>query len=304
MTESLNTQVWRLRMNAHGSDFTERSWDAGELGIWYGAWTAEDLEKGASLAELNDLPAQQRLEWDVTGGYYNTAHRFCEIAATEWVLVYLKSRRCLGLAQLSKLLLSRQDHELNLSGEIFKFRKITSKKLFKIDELPDAYQLLAAQGQANVFNFRSMHQHVAALVRYDTSHDLVDHLKQLELPDLLDFLGASGWETFCMAYLITEEGFLPTGLSPGRTLAVLDLVGRSQRDGKRIYAQCKKSPAAINIDDNFLALAALEQDSVLFFCAYGGILKGPPPHVRVFSKTDALAWADTPRGKSYVSLLV
>jgi hypothetical protein len=247
-----NAQVWRLRMKAFGEDFADRCWQAGELGIWYGGWPAELLNADATLADLNGLPAQHELEWDVTKSCYKTALRFRNIPPTDWVLVYLKRLRSIGLAQIAYPLLSRDDHELNKDGEIFKYRVIVDKKIFKIDELPDAYQLLAAQGQANVHNLVAMKRHVDALVEYQTSHEINDYLRGLTVTELLDFLGASAWESFCMAYLITEEGFVPTGLSAGRTLAVLDLVGRSRVDGKRVYAQCKKMNMGVEIGEEFL----------------------------------------------------
>jgi hypothetical protein len=191
-------------------------------------------------------------------------------------------------------------HTFNQNGEVFKFRQITKKKSFLIDELPDAYQLLAAQGRSNVHELPSMRQHAQALLQYNSSEEILTYVRTLGLSDLLDFLGASGWETFCMAYLIAEQGFLPTGLSPGKTLAVLDLVGRRQSDGARIYAQCKKSQTPVKIDEEFLAIA--RDSALLYFFAFGGVINALP-QMCVFTKEDAVAWASTTSGKRYVSLL-
>ena len=103
-----------------------------------------------------------------------------------------------------------------------------------------------------------------------------------------------------MAYLIAEHRFLPTGLSPGRTLAVLDLVGRRQSDGARIYAQCKKSNTPVEINDDFLSIA--KDSALLYFFAFGGVIDASP-QMCVFTKEDAVAWASTTSGKRYVSLL-
>jgi hypothetical protein len=294
-------RIWRLRMTAFGSDFTEAGWNANELGIWYGASNADELSRANSLDDLASLPAQRELKWDLSTRLYHTAIRFRNISESDWVLVYLRHQRSLGLAKLATPLQSDDHHKFNREGEIFKFRRITEKKLFSIDALPDAYQLLPAQGRANVYELKSMKQHVEALAKYDSSDDLVAHLKSLSLPELLDFLGASAWESFCMAYLIAEEGFLPTGLSPGKTLAVLDLVGRRQSDGSRIYAQCKKSGS--DIDKDFLVLAEVAQNCILYFFAFDG-LADLLPNVCVFTKRDALNWAATDSGSRYVSLLL
>ena len=295
------TRVWRLRMSAHGKDYTEDGWQAGELGIWYGAWSADDLSHARQADDLNALLEQQKLGWKVRKSYYDTAVRFRDIAESDWVLVYLKRQRCLGLAQLGKPLQSRDQHIFNdKDGEVFKFRQITKKKSFFIEELPDAYQLLAAQGRSNVHELPSMRQHAEALLQYNSSEELLTYVRTLELSDLLDFLGASGWESFCMAYLIAEHRFLPTGLSPGRTLAVLDLVGRRQSDGARIYAQCKKSNTPVEINEDFLSIA--KDSALLYFFAFGGVIDAPP-QMRVFTKEDAVDWASTTSGKRYVSLL-
>ena len=171
-----------------------------------------------------------------------------------------------------------------------------------LDLAQRAYQLIGSQGQGNVFQYNAMRRHVLTLVQFANANAIFAHMKTLELSDLLDFLGAKSWESFCCAYLIAEEGFLPTGLSAGGTLSVLDLIGRRVSDGVRLYAQCKKSSDKMVIDDQFLALAKLQHDATLFYFAYGGVVS-KPSNVRVFTKIDALNWAETAKGRQYVALL-
>jgi len=291
-------------MSAFEKDFTEDGWDTGELGIWYGAWTPDQFEGAASAGDLNKLDKQKELGWDVTPAYFGTSIRFRDIAENDWVLVYLRTRRCLGLAQLASPLLSSDSHFLNRDGEVFKFRKITNKKFFRIDELPDAFQLLPAQGRSNVYELHSMQQHVALLVNFDTPGEIFAHLKTLDLSALLDVLGPAGWETFCLAYLAATENFVLTGLSPGRTLAVFDLVGRNHSTGGRVYAQCKKDSRAVEIDAEFLHAAEVARDVALYFFAFSGVVTAPPNSVRVFTKEDAVKWAATGPGRRYIELLL
>jgi hypothetical protein len=291
-------------MSAFDKDFTEDGWDAGELGIWYGAWTPDHLKSAASADDLTNLDKQKELGWNVTPAYFGTSIRFRNIAENDWVLVYLKTRRCLGLAQLASPLLSSDLHSLNRNGEVFKFRKITNKKLFRIDELPDAFQLLPAQGRSNVYELHSMQQHVALLVKFDTSEAIFAHLKTLDLPELLDVLGSASWESFCLAYLAATEDFVLTGLSAGRTLAVFDLVGRNRSTEARVYAQCKKDSRPVEIEAEFLHAAEVARDVKLYFFAFSGVVTTPPNSVRVFTKEDAIKWAATGPGRRYIELLL
>jgi hypothetical protein len=107
-----------------------------------------------------------------------------------------------------------------------------------------------------------------------------------------------------MAYLISEYDFLPTGLSAGKTLADLDLVGRRRGDGTRIYAQCKKSGIPVNIEDGFLSLAEVDHASLLFYFSFGGISGIVPDRITAFSRNDALAWSKTSAGEAYMALLI
>ena len=53
------------------ADHSEEGWKRNEVGIWYGAWTADDLAKALAKAEkmdnpldyLAEVPAQRRLGW-------------------------------------------------------------------------------------------------------------------------------------------------------------------------------------------------------------------------------------------------
>jgi hypothetical protein len=34
---------WRIRLKNQDGDFTGAAWERSEIGIWYGAWSAEDF---------------------------------------------------------------------------------------------------------------------------------------------------------------------------------------------------------------------------------------------------------------------
>ncbi|MGH9439114.1 MAG: hypothetical protein ACRD22_14750, partial [Terriglobia bacterium] len=218
-------------------------------------------------------------------------------------IVFFKETQQIGVAQICSGILSGESHPLNLREQIFKFRKLCNKKTFRLSHLPDAYHLLSTQGRSNVYRFNGMRRHADLLAQSQTEQDVSRAFREMESEDFLDFLGAAEWESFCTAYLITEEGFVPTGLSTGRTLPVVDIVGRRRENGSRIYAQCKKDLNPRQISDEFRALCStLDPDDTAYFFAYGGC-HGNHENMTVFDRDCALRWAATGNGRRYIELL-
>src|SRR5581483_6676759 len=66
---------WRIRMREgeFSTDHSQEAWDRNEVGIWYGAWSAEDFAKAESskdvAAYLSKLPEQRALGWPVNSHY-------------------------------------------------------------------------------------------------------------------------------------------------------------------------------------------------------------------------------------------
>lgn len=306
-------KYWRIRLKSRDyGDFTRDAWNRNEIGIWYGAWTPDNLttacqqssENKTIAEELSDLPAQQAL-WNLTSGDVATARRFQGISDNDWIVVYLSDTREIGLAKISGALETTVAHPLNLNnGEIFKYRKIIDKKSFKLSDLPDAYWLLPTQGRGNVHEFSQMWPHVKLLADSENEEAVRRVLAQKPFDELLDLLGASGWESFCFAYLIWEEGFVPTGLSTGRTLPVGDIVGR-RRNGSRIFAQCKKSPIAEPITAEFRTVSeTLRSGDSAFWFAYGGCSEEAPEGIHVVDRMSALRWAESRSGQLFRRLLL
>lgn len=301
---------WRVRMKVSQQiDHSEAAWELGEVGVWYGAWSAGEW-RNALLAqprdpwqELKELPHQRALEWENTD--LSAVRRFDDIKAHDWCVLYLRQRKELALARLEPGVQSRHDHPLNhvyAEGvfETFKYRRISERKSFRIAELPDAYRLLAAQGRANVHLFHAMRDHVRLLGKHPDAAGVRRELAAMTFNDLIDTLGASAWESVCTSYLTLEHGFVPTGLSTGLTLETLDIVGRSTRDGSHILAQCKKHRGAVSIDADFLsAVDAQGPTCKAFFFAFGGCDGDIPAHVHVVGREEMLAWAETEKGSMY-----
>jgi len=190
------------------------------------------------------------------------------------------------------------------NGELFKYRRICDKKTFRLSRLPDAYWLLAAQGRSNVHQFNNIWEHVKLLAEHVNEDAINRAFGQRPFDELLDLLGASAWESFCFAYLIWEEDFVPTGLSTGRTLPTGDIVGR-RRNGSRIVAQCKKHPTEQPIEPEFRKLSeSLAIEDTAFYFAYGGCSEEVPNSVRVIDRKFALQWADSENGQLYRKLLL
>ena len=146
-------------------EFDRGAWERCEVGIWYGAWSAEDFISAdvhdrttQAVADLlNNLPAQQRLTdgaWcgdPIPGSYINPARRFFhKVQEGDWAVLYLRAKgeelsAAIALAQMGGVVYSDNGHLLNTrAGEILKYRKIHNRKAFLISQLPDAYRLLIA----------------------------------------------------------------------------------------------------------------------------------------------------------------
>lgn len=307
---------WRVRLKVRSSsgdvELSRSAWDRDEVGIWYGAWTPVDLadanarssERIEVALQLSALPAQRMLSWSVSAGYVDTARRFNDISEEDWVVLYLNDTREIGLAKVRGPLCFDPAHPLNCEGEIFKYRKITEKKTFSLMRLPDAYRLIAAQGRGNVHQFHGMNEHVRLLADNPNEEGVNQAFRKKPFDQLLEVLGASAWESFCFAYLIWEEDFVPTGLSIGRTLPTVDIIGR-RRNGSRILAQCKKSPDKKPIDPEFQELAdSLTPEDTAFYFAYGGCNGEVSPNVKVIDRKAAVQWTDTESGQLYRRLLL
>jgi hypothetical protein len=250
---------------------------------------------------LNNLQSQRQLGCEVSRDYVNTALRFRNITAEDWVLVYFQNH--LGLARVCDALTSSTVSALNVCDEVFKFRQIGDKKLFNLGELPDAYRLIPSQVRGNVHEYDAMWRHVQLLADTDTPEQLWRTLRSKTFAELLEFFGALAWESFCFAYLILEEDFVPTGLSIGRTLPAVDIVGRRQRDGVRIIAQCKKSDQPDVIEDTFLG--ACGANDVAYYFAYGGCIDILPNNINIIDRNRAMQWVEkSAKGKRYKELLL
>jgi PEGA domain len=309
----LEAEYWRIRIkDPNQTDFSRAAWDRDEVGIWYGAWTAANFaaarEKSSTseeiAAELNDIPAQHKLEWLLKPGVVDTARRFADMPENEWVVVYLRDLQEIGLARVHGQLCSSDSHPFNSGGEPFKYRRIADKKTFKLSRLPDACRLLPTQGRGNVHQFNEMWEHVKLLAENQNEEDVDLVLSQKPFDELLDLLGASGWESFCFAYLVLEQNFLPTGLSTGRNMPTADIVGRRKNDGSRIIAQCKKhkTPRPMDSDFRSLTVSLGPLDSAFYF-AYGGCTD-QAPGVQIIDRTFALLSANSDNGGKYRGLLL
>jgi hypothetical protein len=300
-------KYWRVRMKygAH-EELTREAWNRNEIGIWYGAWGASDLTSAlrsrGPLKHLSRMNRRGGLKWDIPKHFLDVTKRFESIGYDDWVFVYFDNT--LSLAKVSGGIRSNAKHPLNRSGEIFKYRKIKRKKSFSLDHLPDAFRLLRAAGRGNIFQLHGSRGLVELLGSARNESQVKALLARKELVELLELLGPSSWESVCQAYLTMEHNFVPTGLRYGGTLPDFDIIGRRSTDGARVLAQCKKHPHPTTVDEGFLeAVANLEKNKLVFYCAFGGCIGTVPRHVRVIDGNLITAWSRTRQGKRYFGWL-
>jgi hypothetical protein len=289
------------------NDLISDGWTRKEVGIWYGAWSVEDLHNALRMSdpasELSALPSQVELEWRVTESSLDTAKRFEAISETDWVFAYFNSQ--LHFAQLEGWVQSDPGHQLNREGELFKYRKIRNQKYFRLNNLPDCFRLLGSAGRGNVHQVHGTNRIlVELLAKSRTEQEAQSEIASMPAREWLDILGPASWESLCLGYLIVEEGFVPTGLAIGRTLPVFDIVGRD-RYGRRILAQCKKNPESRPFDGAFLADArASDGGERYFYFAYGGCTGPCPANIRTLSRSHIEQWFESSQqGRRYLEFL-
>ncbi len=314
-----NFSIFRIRgKDADRTDHSKRVWEKHQVGVWYGAWSPEELDeaikrchchkrgKGAALEYMNNTPGQQKLGWKYTPQYFDTCRRFKDITEKkDWVWVYFEDTLCLG--QLSGGIQIQKDHELNnRNGELFHFRHVINQKRFPLAELPDSYRLLAPAGRGNVHQQKNSvyTRLLKILARCPNPQEVREFYASMPADEWLDFLSPTEWESLCLGYLIIEYDYVPTGLLPGRTLSVYDLVGKT-RDGCRILGQCKKSLDPYGVTEDFLIPCENEKSSkqiLRFWFSYGGWSEDPGYGIKLVDKTCIKKWLDTEKGKQYLAV--
>jgi hypothetical protein len=287
-------------------NLNREAWNRDEVGVWYGAWSHQDWEEASRHAKpfeyLKALPVQRELNWPggLSKAAFDTARRFMtDVTEGDWVLVFFGES--LHLARVRSSALSEPDHPFNGDGETFKFRRIGEKKCFGLARLPDAYRLLASAGRGNVHQFGNKAL-VNLLIRSRSEEDVNSKVAALSPREWLDLLGPTGWESFCLGYLMSKEEFVPTGLLPGRTLRALDLIGRSRKDDVKILAQCKKDPYPVPITESFReATEGFRDRARCYFFAYGGCTDAPD-RITVWTRAEAEEWIQREDGRRYYDL--
>jgi hypothetical protein len=302
-------RYWRVRSrDANRVDRGVDFWTRREIGIWYGGWTATDWlavadKSDRDIAEyLSSLPRQIACSWPVPSRYVQTMRRFASITADDWVVGYYGGSIHLG--RLDGPVQSSLDHPLNCGKEVFKFRRLQERKSFPLSELPDSYRLIPSAGRSNVHQY---HGTTLNLIRWlaasSNSNEVAERVAETPVGEWLDLLGPSEWESVCLGFLIEKEGYLPTGLSVGRTLPELDIVGTSRHSGWKILAQCKKSPYPENISPEFMEMCEpLQSKGHIYYFAYSGFKETIPGWIQPITKDDMLAWLASDSGLSYMHL--
>lgn len=140
------------------------------------------------------------------------------------------------------------------------------------------------------------------LVASATCDEVTERIAAMPADEWLDVLSWSGWESFCLGYLILRERFVPAGLNVGRTLPDFDIVGRA-RDGTRIVAQCKKEPHAIGVPDGFTnAVRELAPPFTAYLFAFNGCHERTE-NIIVVDRKDIERWVQMdPEGAWYLRM--
>lgn len=315
-----NSKFWRVRMRytpqKGDNDFSEKAWERGQVGIWYGAWSADDYYKAQTPKQeyLNSkVPAHhgliQKLGTKVALGRneINTIERFIRMPQSDWVVACFQNA-----IHLARLLpgplqcdessdLNRPHPEAPEIQELWKYRLISADRLrFDLSKLPDFYSLIPQAGRSNVFVLDTYQTALQILANARTEEGVRTTFEAMDQEQRLDFLGPKEWESFCLGYLIIKEQFVPTGLVVGGTLKALDIVGRNRDTHDHILAQCKKNDGPIEVEEEFRKLSeGIKTHAQVFYFAYGGC-KDHPSQIKVIDKSYVLKWVEGTEGRKYL----
>lgn len=290
-----------------GDNVTRAAWQEGVAGIWYGAWNPAQFEETLNLGKneaskiLTQINTEAGLGWPVKGNFLDTARRFWRITESDWVFTYFDD--FIHLAHLASKVEQSPHPTYSRGKELFKYRLLNSKKSFALSKLPDCFRLLSSAGQSNVHELWGTYRLIELLASSDSESDVCAKFRGLSWDEWLDTLGPHGWEALCLGYLILEADFVPTGLDVGGTLPLFDLIGKN-RLGHRIYAQCKKNPNPMAIEDEFAeSCTRLGDGSTIYLFSYSGCVN-PPPQTNLLTGTDLRKWfMENENGKKYMEML-
>ncbi len=315
MNNSDDYKIYRIRAkNADQEDHSKCAWEMDQVGVWYGVWRPKDLVEAINIYEkeggskatdhLTNIKQQKELGWPIKSSYFHTCKRFSEIEENkDWVMVYFDDT--LHLGKVSGDIKIDEKHELNCGEELFHFREVIEKKSFRLVDLPDSFRLLASAGRSNVHQHNDIYTCLLKfLAKNPNSEAVKDYFANLETAQWLDFLGPTDWESLCLGYLIIKYDYVPTGLLPGRSLSIYDLVGKTL-DGKRILGQCKKTPDPYEVEENFLSARKnyRDRDEILWFWfSYGGSKEYPDHKIEIVDKDVIKKWLHTEKGKKYLKV--
>jgi hypothetical protein len=306
----------RMKFGHKGEDFSQRIWEAGLVGIWFGAWDIQDLydayDAYPGIARervtntqiatfLNTTLVRRGLPANVSSADAALGKRFDELLPDTWMFAYYN--RTLHVGQLAEEDTHDGPVHFNVYGDHFKSKLIRNTKAFPLSELPEAFLVLPSAGQGTLHKLHGSAPLAQLLVNAAYSGEVVEAIQRLSLREWIDVLGPKGWESICCAYLMQMHGFLSTGLLTGGTLADYDIVGKDLT-GKRIYAQCKKSPKPYGVSEADRSAFAQLQDAHKFYFAFNGIAGDPIEDVEHISGDQIFAWLEQDAiGKRYARIL-
>lgn len=164
---------FRIRMNfRQEKERAKCAWNMGQVGIWFGAWTPDELNKADILCkdEGKDAAAkymeareeEKTCKWEFKKSYFETCIRFRDIEEhKDWVVVFFDETLCIG--QLDGNIQTKVKHEFNFKPEIFHFRSVINQITRPLEESP-AYKLIKNTGQQTVHRHIEHHQDLKNII--------------------------------------------------------------------------------------------------------------------------------------------
>lgn len=204
-------QLWyvRMRQGPGGWNFTKKIWDAGYVGIMFGAWAVEELLEETGLLDTSKLNvawfqglSQYPTPWFSQYHLGQVRTFLLEVRVGDGVIVYFDEALHVGTVQSGFL-----TYPGNFGDERIKCRPVGLCRSFGLRDLPSSFRLLRLTGQQTIQKIKSYSKQAALLFQQLDAARVRKQLETVGNEVLLAMLSPQQWEKLCEEYLRDRLGY-------------------------------------------------------------------------------------------------
>ena len=160
-------------------------------GAMFGTWTLNNVSDGAGGVDEGKITQEWLSKYLPTNQRYykrqwsDASRRFLvEMSADEKVVVEYGD--ALHIATVTDEYRGDPNPSLRDHGELFKCRRIHSRKDFPLERLPSSYRLISTTGRGTIQRIKAYRPLVELLDRYDTPEGVTEACREMSTEQLLE----------------------------------------------------------------------------------------------------------------------